>query len=71
MSKATRIQMKLVTVNKATINQLNWLISKILGESYLSEAGYDGIGHRHEATAYATDWAQGGPLFSEAGIAAF
>lgn len=56
--------MKTTTVNVSELSgpALDWAAAQCLGEDFLPEVVYDGIGNEYPPNRYSTDWAQGGPV---------
>ena len=47
---------------------LDWAVAKCEGDEYAPEFAEDHDGNEYPASAYSTDWAQGGPIIEREGI---
>ena len=54
--------MKKIKVSDAFGPALDWAVAKCEGEQYSAIPVTNGIGMEFPATAYSTNWAQGGPI---------
>lgn len=54
--------MKKIKTANATESQINWLVSKIMGEDYSPVPTTNGIGMEFPATNFTGDWGQAGPV---------